>query len=1031
MTVESTPRPERQFARDRLPWVVGAAALAVYLVTLNHGVTLSSLALADRITGWDWQPTLYQPLLFLLTYPFRWLPAGWVPLALNGLTAVCASLTLALLARSVALLPHDRLEQQRLLVQNEYSLLSLPNAWVPAVLATVALGLQMTFWENAIAATGEMLDLLLFAYVIRCLLEHRIQPQQSWLGRATLVFGAAMANNWAMVGFLPLFLMALLRFRRRHWFNFSSRRRKEPSGEQSAIPGLAAGPRPLVRLSQNGDAFKVDAGQVATELRFLLRMALLGLAGLSLFLVLPLVQTFSPDSALSFWQALHATAGAHKATLNGFFGVFLRQHRDVALLLAATSLLPVLLLSIRWGSAALGGSQARADLTMLVLHLTHVFLLLICVWAMFDPPFSSRQIALRFGLPMAFLPLYYLCALSIGYYSGCFLLLFGADARQRLRRRAIFHRAACRTVPKLVYVLAGLTLAGLVLKNAPAIRAASSQYLDQFARLAVASLPPEGAVVLSDDSGRLAILQVELAREGKSALYPLVGTRALPFPTYRAWLRRRYPGRWPNPQAELQPAPGSPAASVTNAPLEAVGPLQLLSHLVRSNRVFCVEPGFGLMIEQFYAQPHGLLQEIKFYPANSLSGPLPSSAELAEDEAFWKRAIETGVNPLLRLVAEPELPRPSFEKPLMELGHLETPPPIQAKVLARWYSGALNRWGVTLQRNARTGEAAHCFALAQELNVDNFPARLNLQCSSNLLARQEMTVTRDRSFQDRFGAYQTWNQILIDNGPFDEPSYCYQWGLGLAGAGMLRQAGQQFERVAALAPGDHAARLMLGEIYCRIELPDQALQTAAEIRADPKLQPLGPTNEVDVAILEAEAWFTKTNRTKAEGIINSLLIAHPEDSGLLGRAEAIFIMYKSYSNALQIVERQLQAAPDNPFALIDKGVIHLLYGDFSNAIPPFTRSLELTNTPAARLYRAHAYVQTGRLDAAEADYQELLRAYPAAYRAYNGLGEIAWQRKDTNAAIRYYQQYLSNTVARTEESSAAVARLKALQPSRH
>jgi hypothetical protein len=131
---------------------------------------------------------------------------------------------------------------------------------------------------------------------------------------------------------------------------------------------------------------------------------------------------------------------------------------------------------------------------------------------------------------------------------------------------------------------------------------------------------------------------------------------------------------------------------------------------------------------------------LKFYPTNSLGSPPLSSEELAENEAFWKRAIKTGVDPLLRLVVEPQLPRPAFEKPLLALGHLQTPPPIQAKVLARWYSGGLDRWGVTLQRNARPGEAAHCFALAQELNTDNLAARVNLQCSSNLLARQKMTV---------------------------------------------------------------------------------------------------------------------------------------------------------------------------------------------------------------------------------------------------------------------------------------------------
>jgi hypothetical protein len=482
--VNSTVKPERRFIRDGLPWVVGAAALAVYLATLNHWVTLSSLPQVASVNGWDWRPTISQPLLFLLTFPFRWLPESWVPVALNGFAAVCASLTLAMLARSVALLPHDRLEQQRLLVQNPHALLSLPNAWVPVVLATIALGLQLTFWENAIAATGEMLDLLLFAFVIRCLLEHRVQPQQSWLGRATLVFGAAMANNWAMAGFLPFFLLALLRLRGLSLFNFHSHRRRDQPGSQGAAPVVAATSRPLLRLTKSGDGFKVDVGQVAAELRFLLRMTLLGLAGLSLFLVLPLVQTFSPDSASSFWQALHAAVSS-QAAIQVFFGRFLRHNRDVALLLAAVSLLPVLVLSIRWSAAALAASNSRTtDLALLLFHLAHAFLLLICVWTVFDPPFSPRQIGLRFGLPATFLPLYYLAALSIGYYSGFLLLLSGAAARQRLRRSNLIRRAACWAVPKLVYLLVGLTVAGLVLKNAPAIRAGSAQYLEHYARLA-------------------------------------------------------------------------------------------------------------------------------------------------------------------------------------------------------------------------------------------------------------------------------------------------------------------------------------------------------------------------------------------------------------------------------------------------------------------------------------------------------------------------------------------------------------------
>ena len=91
----------------------------------------------------------------------------------------------------------------------------------------------------------------------------------------------------------------------------------------------------------------------------------------------------------------------------------------------------------------------------------------------------------------------------------------------------------------------------------------------------------------------------------------------------------------------------------------------------------------------------------------------------------------------------------------------------------------------------------------------------------------------------------------------------------------------------------------------------------------------------------------------------------------------------------------------------------------------------MTNTYGARLNRAIAYLQTGRLDMAEADYQELLQAFPTAYRAYRGLGDIALQKRDTNTAIRYYEQCLSKAGADTDEAKAVAAQLKSLQQGRH
>jgi tetratricopeptide (TPR) repeat protein len=149
------------------------------------------------------------------------------------------------------------------------------------------------------------------------------------------------------------------------------------------------------------------------------------------------------------------------------------------------------------------------------------------------------------------------------------------------------------------------------------------------------------------------------------------------------------------------------------------------------------------------------------------------------------------------------------------------------------------------------------------------------------------------------------------------------------------------------------------------------------------------------------------------------------------RAAGLFTAYRSYADALRIVDQQLQIAPNDPVALANKGSLCVLTGDYSNAISALTLSLSLTNTYAARLNRALAYLRTARLDAADADYRELLQAFPAAYRAYYGLGEIAWQKKDTSTAIRYYEQYLSKAEANTEEARSAAARLQSLRQGKH
>src|SRR5215212_521121 len=99
------------FARTKLPWLAAGALFLIYLVTLNQWVSIRSLAVVSKITGWDWMLPSQMPLFYVLTYPVRFFPLSLQSVALNVFSAICAAATIGLLARSVALLPHDRTDE--------------------------------------------------------------------------------------------------------------------------------------------------------------------------------------------------------------------------------------------------------------------------------------------------------------------------------------------------------------------------------------------------------------------------------------------------------------------------------------------------------------------------------------------------------------------------------------------------------------------------------------------------------------------------------------------------------------------------------------------------------------------------------------------------------------------------------------------------------------------------------------------------------------------------------------------------------
>jgi tetratricopeptide (TPR) repeat protein len=973
MTSEREVSPEKTFVPALLPWLVAAGALVIYLMTLNRWVSLSSLRQVAMVSGWTWEPELHGPLFWLVTFPLRWLPAKLIPLALNLFAAVCAALSLALLARSVALLPHDRTHEQRHQETSRSSLLSIPTAWLPPVLAALVCGLQLTFWEHATAAASapppggsgcEMLDLLLFAYVVRCLLEFRVEERESWLLRAAFACGIGMTNNWAMVGFFPAFVVALVWIRGVSFFN----------------------------------------------LGFLGRMFICGVGGLTLYLLLPLLHGVAGTSTVAFWTALKANLNAQRSMLSMFY----HSGRQTVALLSLTSLVPVFFMGIRWSSRSGEVNKLGIALTTFMFRVVQALFLVACIWVALDPPFSPRNKG--FGSP--FLTFYYLGALTVGYCSGYFLLLF-RQRSSRSRRLSADVRLMNKVIPGAIWLLLFAAPLALICRNLPQIRTTNGPMLKRYSALVAQALPSQHAVVLSDDPRRSLLLQAYTAQSGKDEDTLILDTGALSWPDYHRFLKKKHPRVW-------QSDPPKSIARLASPLLLA----QIISLLAQTNSVYYLHPSFGYYFELFYPEPHGLVYKLNPYPTNALIAPPIGKDLIAENDAFWAEAEEKALHPLLAVVAPPNPGKPpALWDRLVERAHLTRESNADAITLAGFYSRALDYWGVELQKSGRLTNAAGYFERALLLKPDNLVARVNLKCNEKLRAGGKTSVQVTKSIEDEFGKYRNWDEVVGANGPFDEPNFCYEEGRTLVGNSLYRQAAAQFDRAQTLAPENLVARLWLAQLYILSQMPEEALKLVEHVRSQPNLLDAARTNRTELLFVETSAHLAQHDVGGAEATVEATLRQYPGEEDLLATATQVYMRYGCFSNALTTIDQQLARAPTNVNTLVNKGYACIQVGAFEKAIAPLTRALTLETTNySALLNRAIAYLRADKLDAAQQDYEVLQKAFPTAFQIYYGLAEVAWQRKDTNAAIGNYELYLANAPTNTTEATLVSERLKELKP---
>jgi tetratricopeptide (TPR) repeat protein len=929
------------------PWIVALAALLFYCLSLNHWVTLRSMPWIAPVTGWDWhsipiqwRPSYFAPLWLVVTAPFRILPVAWQPLALNFFAAVCAALTLALLTHSVRLFPHDRTRDQRIRETGEFGLFSGRWAWVPQLSAVLALAFAGPFWDNAICASNEMLDLLVFAFIIYCLMRFRIAQDERWLNAMAFVYGLGVTNNFALIGFFPLFLFALI------W-----------------IKGLG-----------------FFTG------RFFWLTFFWGTAGLLLYLLIPLLGALSADHQ-NFGELLLNELKQQSFILRRIPGW-------IAVVAGLSSVAPLICAGFRWPEIEGEISAAGNFLTRLTFTSMNVLFLPVALLIFFDWHFSTNPQVHE--APTPYLTFYYLAALSVGYYSGYILIVFGKRSLQRIKFKSspLLNASAIA----MVWILMIAAPAWLLWTNFGRLRFANNGVLPRFTDQTIAALPDRPAIILSDDPIRLQLLEAGYQRSGKTNPHILLETGALTYREYYRYLIRRYP--------QLQKRMLSPEKIPDILSSANVG--DFVYQLGREYPIYYLHPSFGFFFEQYYVKPHRVAYELKSYADNSFLPPLVTPEEIAENQQFWSSIKESTLDPLPRLAHE------DWDAASVSLD----------------YSVALDFWGVELQKANHLPEAHAAFAEAYAVNTNNFLAKYNMAYNERLQRGDHSPVGDSDIVLSAMNLYRTVPNIIKYNGPPDEPDVDLVFGESLAQGGNLRQAGGLFQRRLQLLPNDVPAKMAVAKTLVDIGRIDPGLELIHQIRSQ--------TNSLpdELFWVEAVAYLSKTNYSEAERSLLQGLQQQPNNPSRL--ANTLEFYRRTGLSALRQGNRELGIARlkkaldyANSFEQLLAGnkeiVTHYTIADVLMIKADIEVSLESWDDAAKTLGRVidtdygnadallnHAIVLTHlkQYDAAKDDAAALKKALPnEPYVAYSQFVDIARAEKDAEAEKKYLRLYLKTAPA--------------------
>jgi len=328
-------------------------------------------------------------------------------------------------------------------------------------------------------------------------------------------------------------------------------------------------------------------------------------------------------------------------------------------------------------------------------------------------------------------------------------------------------------------------------------------------------------VILSDDPVRLFLLEASLRRGGSQTDNILLNTYSLAAGTnYHLFLQKKYP------QIKAEIAAIDASATYPTAPISLI---RLLARLAKTRDIYYLHPSFGYYFEQFHLHPRGLAYQLTSYTTNDITPPAPSAGEIAENQAFWKQADGVALDSVAQAVNSAQKKGSGLLDRVMKKAHLGRELDRDPITAGFYYSRALDYWGVELQKNGQIQEAAKFFTRALDLNPDNVAAGINREFNQSLQKSGKGGIRLAGVAEEKFGRHRTWEQALGQDGPFDEPNFCFHEAVVMATNGLARQSIEQLGRARTLSTNGEYASLVLAQIFLQGGRYSNALVAAEDV----------------------------------------------------------------------------------------------------------------------------------------------------------------------------------------------------------